>query len=49
MNCPNGCGKLTSATNSIVEFYDGEDEFEIGIYLEWCAECSYVHYLEAVN
>lgn len=40
--CPNECEKLTTARNKRVEFYDGDNEIEIEIRIEWCPVCKFV-------
>jgi len=47
MGCPNGCGKLSKASNSRVEFYDGDNEIELRVFIEWCPDCLYIHYISA--
>ena len=45
MDCPNGCGSMTNATNSDVEFYDGDNEINTRLYIEWCPDCLYINYV----
>lgn len=45
VQCPNSCGELTKAISKNVEFDDGDNDIKVSVYLEWCPECRYIHYI----